>query len=117
MIGLFIKHNFIRNLAEKNIDAAWKELANKNYIIGFNCYVNGKKQSFYNVSDIPFKSEEFVEFIQGTITELIYSGYSVKSLSPMNGGSLDIDRDLTDVLNVHQFETFNTESSVPTVQY
>lgn len=83
----------------------------------FNCYVNGKKQSFYNVSDIPFKSEEFVEFIQGTITELIYSGYSVKSLSPMNGGSLDIDRDLTDVLNVHQFETFNTESSVPTVQY
>ncbi|MEM5635468.1 hypothetical protein AAHB65_01395 [Bacillus toyonensis] len=40
------KTQLYKKFSRKNIDAAWKELANKNYIIGFNCYIDGKKKSF-----------------------------------------------------------------------
>ena len=111
------KTQLYKKFSRKNIDAAWKELASKNYIIGFNCYIDGKKKSFYNVSDIPFVSEEFSEFIHETITELINSGASVKSLSPMGGGTLDITKKLTDVPLVHQLVPLNKISTVPLVQH
>ncbi|WP_242311267.1 hypothetical protein [Bacillus cereus group sp. BfR-BA-01331] len=111
------KTQLYKKFSRKNIDAAWKELANKNYIIGFNCYIDGKKKSFYNVSDIPFVSEEFSEFIHETIAELINSGASVKSLSPMCGGTLDITKKLTDVPLVHQSVPLKEISTVPLVQY
>ncbi|MGG4558227.1 hypothetical protein ABEX14_13925, partial [Bacillus toyonensis] len=91
------KTQLYKKFSRKNIDAAWKELANKNYIIGFNCYIDGKKKSFYNVSDIPFVSEELSEFILETCSELINSGASVKSLNLMSGGTLVITEKSTDV--------------------
>ncbi|PGD99987.1 hypothetical protein [Bacillus pseudomycoides] len=111
------KTQIYKKFSRKNVEAAWKELAGKHYIIGFNCYIDGKKQSFYNVSDIPFISEEFDEFVHETILELINSGVSVKSLSPMNGGTLDIPDNLTNVLNVHQIENAKDFTTVPRVQY
>ncbi|WP_240515240.1 hypothetical protein [Bacillus toyonensis] len=95
------KTQLYKKFSRKNIDAAWKELANKNYIIGFNCYIDGKKKSFYNVSDIPFVSEELSEFIFETCSELINSGASVKSLNLMSGGTLVITEKSTAVLMVH----------------
>ncbi|EXJ17373.1 hypothetical protein Y693_28490 (plasmid) [Bacillus anthracis str. 95014] len=43
---IIYKTQLYKKFSRKNIDAAWKELANKNYIIGFNCYVNGKNNLF-----------------------------------------------------------------------
>ncbi|PFZ08372.1 hypothetical protein COL60_16720 [Bacillus pseudomycoides] len=114
---IIYKTQLYKKFSRKNVEAAWKELAYKNYIIGFNCYINGKKQSFYNVSDIPFVTEELYEFVHGTVSELINSGSSVKSLSLMNGITLDITKDLTDVFLVHQLKDLKNFSTVPTVQY
>ncbi|PEA88294.1 hypothetical protein [Bacillus thuringiensis] len=114
---IIYKTQLYQKFSRKNIEAAWKELASKNYIIGFNCYVDGKKQSFYNVSDIPFVSEELSQFIRETVMELIHLGTSVKSLSLMHGGTLDIPEDLTDVLKVQQSKIRKKRTTVPTVQY
>ncbi|UYX52587.1 hypothetical protein M3Y14_30430 [Bacillus thuringiensis] len=114
---IIYKTQLYKKFSRKNIDAAWKELANKNYVIGFNCYIDGKKKSFYSISDIPFVSEELSEFIRGAISELINSGSSVKSISLMNGGSLGITEDLTNVLIVHQCNSPKKNTIVPAVQY
>ncbi|EJV41836.1 Uncharacterized protein BC141101_05839 [Bacillus toyonensis] len=111
------KTQLYKKFSRKNIDAAWKELANKNYIIGFNCYIDGKKKSFYNVSDIPFVSEELSEFILETCSELINSGASVKSLNLMSGGTLVITEKSTAVLMVHQLISPKKISDVPLVQH
>ncbi|MDA2412637.1 hypothetical protein PDN38_28115 [Bacillus cereus] len=111
------KTQLYKKFSRKNIDAAWKELANKNYIIGFNCYIDGKKKSFYNVSDIPFVSEELSEFILETCSELINSGASVKSLNLMSGGTLVITEKSTDVPLVQQLISPNKISDVPLVQH
>ncbi|WP_242298359.1 hypothetical protein [Bacillus cereus group sp. BfR-BA-01382] len=114
---IIYKTQLYKKFSRKNIDAAWKELANKNYIIGFNCYIDGKKKAFYNVSDIPFVSDELYTFIRDNILELIHSGFSVKSLSLMNGGNLEITKDITTVLKVHQSVSPKKTSTAPSVQY
>ncbi|PGU10497.1 hypothetical protein COD21_14295 [Bacillus cereus] len=111
------KTQLYKKFSRKNIDAAWKELAKKNYVIGFNCYIDGKRQSFYNVSDIPFISSEYSKFIQETILELTNSGAVVKSFSPMKDGNFNITEDLTDALKVQQSNTPKKSTNVPTVQY
>lgn len=111
------KTQLYKKFSRKNVDAAWKELSSKNYIIGFNCYVSGKKQSFYNVSDIPFTSKEFSEFVRETVLDLTNSGSIVKSLSPMKGETLDITDFSTTVLKVHQSEGLGDCTTVPLVQY
>lgn len=111
------KTQLYKKFSRKNIDAAWKELASKNYIIGFNCYIDGKKKSFYSVSDIPFIPEELSKFILETISELINLGSSVKSISLMNGGNLNITEDVTNVLSVHQYNISKNNTTVPTVQH
>ncbi|MEB3057543.1 hypothetical protein [Bacillus pseudomycoides] len=114
---IIYKTQLYKKFSRKNVDAAWKELACKNYIIGFNCYINGKKQSFYNVSDVPFVSEELYEFVHETVSELINSGSSVKSLSLMKGITLDTTENLTNVLKVHQSKSAKDFTTVPIVQY
>jgi len=99
------KTQLYHKYSRKNIDAAWKELANKNYIIGFNCYLDGKKQSFYSVSDIPFTPEEFSSFIRETVVEFMDLGISVKSLSSIKDVNLTIP--LTDVPTV-QYSKYST---------
>lgn len=106
------KTQLYKKFSRKNIDAAWKELATKNYIIGFNCYIDGKKKSFYSVSDIPFIPEEFSGFIREVILELINSGSSVKSISLMNGGFLEIAEDINDVLSERKYNLPQKESTV-----
>ncbi|PES30643.1 hypothetical protein [Bacillus cereus] len=114
---IIYKTQLYQKYSRKNIDAAWRELTNKNYIIGFNCYVDGKKQAFYSVSDIPFIPEEFAKFIRETITELIELGMSVKSLSSIKDLSLTIPKEITDVLNVQQSKITTNFTTVPIVQY
>ncbi|MED3470356.1 hypothetical protein [Bacillus thuringiensis] len=114
---IIYKTQLYKKFSRKNIDAAWKELASKNYIIGFNCYIDGKKKSFYSVSDIPFIPEELSKFILETVSELINLGSSVKSISLMNGGNLSITEDVTNVLSVHQYNISKNNTTVPTVQY
>ncbi|MDO6632223.1 hypothetical protein [Bacillus thuringiensis] len=111
------KTQLYKKYSRKNIDAAWNELAKKNYIIGFNCYVNGKRQSFYNVSDIPFVADEYLNFINETIVEFNNLGAVIKSFSPMKGGSFDINQELTSELLVHQSYISPQSTNVPTVQY
>ncbi len=114
---IIYKTQLYKKFSRKNIDAAWKELANKNYIIGFNCYIDGKKKAFYNVSDIPFVPDELYTFIRDNILELIHSGFSVKSLSLMNGGNLEITKDISNVLKEHQSISSKKTSTAPLVQY
>lgn len=111
------KTQLYRKFSRKNVDAAWKELASKNYIIGFHCYVDGKKNSFYNVSDVPFISEEYSEFVSETISVLTKSGSVVKSPSPMDGLTLDITGVFTNAPKAHQSEISGDFTNVPRVQY
>ncbi|WP_255287499.1 hypothetical protein [Bacillus sp. AFS075034] len=106
-----------KKFSRKNADAAWKELAEKNYAIGFAAYINGKKQHFYNVSDIPFTSEEFFEFVRDTVNELRDQGFVVKSLLSMMHGSLAITEEITNVLSAQQSETSTNLTDAPRVQY
>ncbi|MDY0854368.1 hypothetical protein SPE26_23275 [Bacillus thuringiensis] len=114
---IIYKTQLYHKYSRKNIDAAWRELANKNYIIGFNCYLDGKKQSFYSVSDIPFTSEEFSSFIRETVEGLMDLGISVKSLSSIKDVNLTIPNGLTDVPSVHQSKIRKEVTTVPKVQY
>ncbi|HFK1465118.1 TPA: hypothetical protein ACGXKN_005141 [Bacillus cereus] len=111
------KTQLYKKFSRKNIDAAWKELVTKNYIIGFNCYIDGKRQSFYNVSDIPFVPEEYSKFIYETVFELKNSGLSIKSLSSIKDGNYDITDDLADVPKVHQSNIPENFTTVPKVQH
>lgn len=114
---IIYKTQLYQKYSRKNIDTAWKELVHKNYIIGFNCYVDGKKQTYYSVSDIPFIPEEFSNLIYETVGELMELGKSVKSLSPIKDLNLTIPKDITDVLNVQQPKSKKEYSTVPIVQY
>ncbi|PYE88087.1 hypothetical protein [Bacillus sp. 196mf] len=101
-----------KKFSRKNIDAAWKELANKSYIIGFNCYVNGKKQSFYNVSDIPFNESEYIQFVEETINELLESGVSIKSFSLMKDVNFIITNCLENILEKYDLNSPVTEDKL-----
>lgn len=99
--------------SRKNVDAGWKELVEKSYAIGFNCYRDGKINYFYNVSDIPFSKDEFDRFVIEQIAELLEQGFSVKNPKSISHSNLDINEKLTDVLLV-QHSDF---TDVPAVQY
>ncbi|MDO6662263.1 hypothetical protein Q4571_16875 [Bacillus thuringiensis] len=111
------KTQLYKKFSRKNIDASWRELADKNYIIGFNCYINGKRKSFYNVSDVPFDYSEYFQFVLDTVIEQINSGTVVKSLSSMKDGNFEINEEFTNALKIHQPNLLNRWSTVPTVQY
>ena len=61
----------------RKVDGAWKILVEKNYAIGFSCYVSGKKNYFYMVSDIAFTEQEFNDFVAETVNELKAKGERV----------------------------------------
>jgi hypothetical protein len=97
----------------KNVDAGWKELAEKKYAIGFSCYKDGKKNYFYNVSDVPFNQDEFEEFVIDQIKGLQEQGFVIKSLDTMIHSNLVITEKITVVLSVQQSDF----TKVPIVQY
>ncbi len=61
----------------RKVDSAWRILVEKNYAIGFSCYVSGHKNYFYMVSDIAFTEQDFNDFVAETINELEAKGESV----------------------------------------
>lgn len=69
--------------SRRKVDAAWKVLAQKKYLVGFICYVDGKKTYFYNVSDIAFTQEQYDDFVNDTLEELVNEGEKVTSVSEM----------------------------------
>jgi hypothetical protein len=58
------------HFTRRKVDSAWKILVEKNYAIGFSCYVSGHKKYFYMVSDIAFTEQDFNDFVAETINEL-----------------------------------------------
>jgi hypothetical protein len=60
----------------RKVDGAWRILVEKNYAIGFSCYVSGHKNYFYMVSDIAFTEQDFNDFVAEMINELEAKGKS-----------------------------------------
>lgn len=54
----------------RTVEAAWNELIEKDYLTGFSCYIDRKKQYYYLVNDEPLTNEDFDEFIEETIEEI-----------------------------------------------
>lgn len=96
--------------SRRNVDAGWKELAERNYVVGFSCYVDGRKNYFYNVSDVSFTQTEFEEFATEQIKELQNCSKSVKNPSVINHSNLAITEKITGVLIV-QHSTYCTDSA------
>ncbi len=99
--------------SRKNVDAAWKELAEKNYAVGFSCYIDGKKDYFYAVSDIPISQETFDQLVIEQIKGLQEEGKTVKSPDVIKHSPLVIAEVITDALSVQQ----SNFTDVPRVQY
>lgn len=64
----------------RKVDSAWKILVENKYAIGFICYINGKKTYHYNVSDIAFSKEDYIEFANETLKEILKETSSISSL-------------------------------------
>lgn len=108
----------------RNVDAGWKELAEKGYAIGFCCHKDGKKDYFYSVSDVPFAQEEFEDYVLQEIEELQDQGSTVTNLSSILHSSFEITDRITDktsdVRSVHQkvkADTYEVSSDVLSVQH
>lgn len=114
---VFHKSQLHSQFSRKNVDAAWKILVSKNYIIGFYCHVSGRKRHFYNVSDLPFNSEEFLEFVKEEVSRLTEEGETVKHINPIDGLTLDTTELATIVPNVQQSKNFCSETIAPREQY
>lgn len=114
---VFHKSQLHSQFSRKNVDAAWKILVGKNYIIGFYCHVSGRKRHFYNVSDLPFNSEEFFEFVKEEVSRLTEEGETVKHINPIDGLGLDTTGLTSIVPSVQQSKIFCSETIVPREQY
>jgi hypothetical protein len=69
-----------KKFSRRKVDGAWKILVEKKYAIGFICYADRKKTYHYNVSDIPFTEEEYFQFANDTLEELLKEHESVSSI-------------------------------------
>lgn len=90
--------------SRRNVDAAFKELTEKNYLIGFSAYINGRKNYFYNVSDQPFTQEEFNDFVSDNVEGIREEGKTVKSIKPLDNSVLTIAQSV-------QYKECSTESA------
>lgn len=96
--------------SRRNVDAAWKELTEKNYVIGFYCHVSGKKNYFYSVSDIPFTQDEFEDFALEHINELQKQNKTVMNFNLIPHSTFEITEKISVAQNVQQKDL--TEISV-----
>lgn len=105
----FLQTKFSR----RKVDGAWKLLAEKGYIVGFIAYVDRKKTYFYNVSDIKFAEDEYLEFIEETLKEILdeNENAAISSLSPMPDNIYSIPDENSEKPQETQ------ENSVPHVLY
>lgn len=115
--------------SRRRVDSAWKILTEKKYAVGFSCYIEGKKQYFYNVSDIAFTENEFIDFVKETLRSLIQQNLSISSPEEIKDNAFKIKDNpeilsivqnvqqskITDVQNV-QYKKYNTKCTVQSVQ-
>jgi hypothetical protein len=113
---VFHKTQLHKQFSRKNVDAAWKGLVAKRYIIGFYCHKDGQKSYYYNVSDLPFTEEEYYEFVKAEISELTEKGHSIKHVNPIPGLTLDTTEFSSDVPTVQQTAEVCSESGAPREQ-
>ena len=98
----FLQKKFTR----RTVDSAWSELVEKNYIAGFSCYVDRKKQYYYIAHNDPLTQNDFNDFIDETLEEIKEDGYIAKNLQPIKDCKFSI------VQNV-QHKEYCTTSTVP----
>lgn len=113
---VFHKTQLHKQFSRKNVDAAWKLLVEKKYIVGFYCHKDGQKSYYYNVSDLPFTDEEYYEFVKQEVSELTEKGHSIKHINPIPGLTLDTTEFSSGVLNVQQTPEVCSEPIVPLEQ-
>ncbi|OZT10648.1 hypothetical protein CHN50_20930 [Priestia aryabhattai] len=106
-----------KRFSRRNVDAAWKELAEKKYAIGFSAYLDGKKDYFYAVADQPFTQEAFEKIVIEVVEDLKKDGTRVLNLDVMQHSPLIITEKMTDVLSVQQKENKGKTSDVRSVQH
>lgn len=114
---VFHKTQLHKQFSRKNVDAAWKLLVEKKYIVGFYCHKDGHKSYYYNVSDLPFTDEEYYEFVKEEVWELTEKGHSIKHINPIPGLSLDTTVFSSSVPNVQQTAEVCSESGAPREQF
>lgn len=114
---VFHKTQLHKQFSRKNVDAAWKGLVAKRYIVGFYCHKDGQKSYYYNVSDLPFTDEEYYEFVKEEVSELTEKGHSIKHINPIPGLTLDTTEFSSSVPNVQQTVEVCPESGAPREQF
>ncbi|MGG0309553.1 replication protein [Priestia megaterium] len=116
--GWTIRKTQLQNkFSRRNVDAAWKELAIKQYAVGFSAYVDGKKDYFYAVSDIPISQANFEVLVIEQIKLLQSQGKNVMTLSVIQHSPLEITEKISDVQNVQQTKKKQISSDVRSVQH
>jgi len=116
--GWTIRKTQLQNkFSRRNVDAAWKELAIKQYAVGFSAYVDGKKDYFYAVSDIPISQANFELLVIEQIHLLQSQGKNVMTLSVIQHSPLEITGKISDVQNVQQTQNKQISSDVRSVQH
>lgn len=103
----FLQKKFTR----RTVDNAWCELVEKDYIAGFSCYVDRKKQYYYLANDEPLTHEDFDEFVKETLEEIAEEGYTAKNLQVIKDCKFSIAQ------NVQHSEKQENSSDVRSVQY
>lgn len=106
-----------KKFSRRNVDAAWKELAEKQYAVGFSAYVDGKKDYFYAVSDIPITQDDFELLVIEQIKHLQSEDKNVMTLAIIQHSPLEITDKMSDVQNVQQKQKSQNSSDVQYVQH
>ena len=94
----------------RTVESAWGVLTQKNYAIGFSCYVSGikGKQYFYNVSDIAFTQKDYDSFVLDVISELTKDEKMVSNDEGMKESIITLTTDLFTVRFV-QYKMHSTK--------
>lgn len=109
-----------KTFSRKNVDAAWKELAQKRFALELILYVDRKKKHFYQVADFQFTQEDYEEFAIEEIERLQKDGSVVQSPKTPDNSPFEITDKITNVLSVHKVKNekkFDGITNVPLVQY
>lgn len=116
----FLQKKFTR----RTVDSAWLELVEKQYIAGFSCYIDRKKQYFYIAHDEPLTQSDFNEFVEDTLEEIKQNGYEAKNLQSIKDCKFSIvqfvqySKNADNSTNVRyvQHKEYSTTSTVPNEQ-
>ncbi|MGP1910670.1 hypothetical protein ACTSEZ_21265, partial [Metabacillus sp. JX24] len=101
-----------KTFTRKNVDAAWRELAQKKYALEFFCWVNGKKSHFYQVADYQFTKEDFDEFVFEQVKDLREQGKVVKNIQVPESSPFDMTRDFTNALSVQYSQNSTVDTPI-----